>query len=161
MKEYVFALLSASVLITLVGILAPTAASAHVKLLCGLCFLCLLYAPLPDLIRSLSILSTELDNGLNEEWKEDYREQAEAALKHSSKTYFAQTLTTLLEEKFSIPAGELRCTVLWDDETDPPRPKRVTVILSGSAVWKDPAAIEATVTELLGCECVTAIEKSQ
>ena len=161
MKEYVFALLCASLLITLIGILAPAASAAHMRLICGLCFLCMLAAPLPSLIRSLSSLSTDWKNGMEQDLNDQYRDQTQQALEGASKTYFAQTLTTLLEERFSIPTGEVRCTVLWSGEDDTPKPQRITVILSGSAIWKDPAEIEETVTSLLGCECVTAIERSR
>ena len=50
------------------------------------------------------------------------------------------------------------CAVLWEEEDGIAAPARVTVILSGGSIWKDPNAIEATVSALLGCECVTAIE---
>lgn len=78
-------------------------------------------------------------------------------MESASRSYFAQSLTQMLEQRFSIPAGEIRCTVRWQQDEEL-RPDRVTLVLSGSAIWKNPAEMEEFVTGLLGCECVTAIE---
>ncbi len=67
-------------------------------------------------------------------------------------------LTVTIEKQFGIEAGEVRCLVAWEQEGETLTPTRVTVVLSGKAIWKDPHAIEAFVTELLGCDCTTAIE---
>ena len=158
MKEYLLSLFAASLVIALVGILSPNGSGGYLKLISALFFLCVLAAPLPKLLDSLPDLMGEITGATEkEELEEDYRQQANAALEGASKTYFAQTLTELLEQQFSIPSGEVRCTVLWEDAEEL-RPKQVTVILSGSAIWKNPDHIEQAVEELLGCECVTAIE---
>ena len=158
MKEYLLSLLCASVVITLVGILAPNATASQLKLIGSLFFICILAAPIPRVLESIPDLMQELTGvSEKEDLEEDYREQTNAALESASKTYLAQTLTSLLEQRFSIPTGEVRCMILWEDG-DAVRPQKVTVILSGSAIWKNPNEIEATVRELLSCECVTAIE---
>ena len=86
-----------------------------------------------------------------------YENAANEALENASKAYLAQALTRLLEERFSIPSGEVRCVILWASEEEA-KPQKVTVILSGSAICKNPNQIEEEVTNLLGCPCVTAIE---
>ena len=159
-KDYFLSLLSASLVMELSGILAPPSVAKHLRLISSLLFLCILSAPLPHLPELLSDLGEQWTEDAKNGWEEQYREEAEAALEMSSKTYFVQSLTTLLEQRFSIPTGEVRCGVLWESEGEALCPKRITVILSGSAVWKDPTEIEETVAELLGCECVTAIEFS-
>lgn len=158
MKEYLLSLLCTSVVIALVGILTPNATASQLKLIASLFFICVLAAPIPRFLESIPDLMQELTGTTEkEDLEEDYREQTNAALENASKTYLAQTLTSLLEQRFAIPVGEVRCTILWDD-ADEVRPKKVTVILSGSAIWKNPNEIESAVRELLGCECVTAIE---
>ena len=51
----------------------------------------------------------------------------------------------------------VRCAVEWKTG-EPATPERITVILSGGAIWKDPEKLEAFVRDLIGCDCVTAIE---
>ena len=88
----------------------------------------------------------------------DYTAQMEEAVQSASKTYFAQSLTQMLEQRFSITPGEVRCSIQWAEGDDGMQPLKITLILSGSAIWKNPADMEEFVTGLLGCECVTAIE---
>ncbi len=158
MKTYLLSVLAAALIISLIGILAPNGAQSSLKLITSLFFLCVIAAPLPNWLENLPDRIDELvtapDGGSAED---DYRQQANEALDGASKTYLAQALTQYLEQKFSIPQGEVRCQILWSEE-ESATPEKVTVILSGTAIWKNPDSIEAAVTELLGCECVTAIE---
>ena len=158
MKEYLLSLIIVSLAIALVGLFAPNATTSHVKLICSLIFICVLAAPLPQFLKKLPELSAEiLDISSQPDAENEYDEIMSDALENASKTYLAQALTSLLEERFSIPAGEVRCVIQWKSE-ETAEPQKVTVILSGSAIWKNPDQIESLVTELLGCPCVTAIE---
>ena len=158
MKEYLLSLLIVSLAITLARLLSPNAAASHVKLICSLIFICVLASPIPQFLKQLPELSAEiLDITDQTDTKDNYENIASDALENASKTYLAQALTSLLEERFSIPSGEVRCMILWGSDEEA-KPQKVTVILSGSAIWKNPDQIEAMVTELLGCPCVTAIE---
>lgn len=160
MKEYLLSVLSAALIIALVGMLTPNGATNSLKLISALFLLLSISAPLPKLLTSIpnQIENLFQANGADGE-EEELRQQADLTLENASKTYLAQSLTNLLEQKFSIPTGEVRCTIRWA-EGDQAKPEKVTVILSGSAIWKNPDQIEATVTELLGCPCTTAIESS-
>ena len=160
MKEYLLSVLSAALVISLVGMLAPNGAQGSLKLISALFLLLVIAAPLPKLLTAIPDRIENLfqTNGNGGE-EDDFRQQANLTLENASKTYLAQALTQLLEQKFSIPTGEVRCVIRWTDG-DQAKPEKVTVILSGSAIWKNPNQIEAAVTELLGCECVTAIESS-
>jgi hypothetical protein len=158
MKEYLLSLLLVSLAVAIAQILAPNASASYVKLIGSLIFICVLAAPLPRFLQTLPELSDRILHFTDGETsKEEYENTANDALENASKAYLAQALTKLLEERFSIPAGEVRCVILWAEGEDA-TPERVSVILSGSAIWKNPAQIEGTVTELLGCPCVTAIE---
>jgi hypothetical protein len=80
------------------------------------------------------------------------------ALDNASRDYFEGMLTQTLCNEFNIVEDELRVRVEWSGEGENLRPKKVTVILSGKAIWKNPAKIEEYVSSLLGCACVSAIE---
>lgn len=157
MKEYLLSVLAAALAISLIGILAPNGSQSALKLLSALFFLCMIAAPLPQWLSALPKRIEEITTPPQNTAEQDYQQQATDALNAASKAYLAQILTQFLEEKFSIPTGEVRCAIRWA-EGEEALPERVTVILSGSAIWKNPKDIEAAVTNLLGCECVTAIE---
>lgn len=86
----------------------------------------------------------------------DYQEDMQEALDTASRDYFTKMLTQTLEQKFLMDVGDVRCAVHWSDGGS--SPEKVTVILSGSAIWKDPKEIQSFVTSLLSCECAVAIE---
>lgn len=159
MQTYLLSLLGGSLAVALIGILAPNGASKHIKLISSLFLVCILVAPLPKAIGSIRSwmddLNQEIDSGSD---SSDYATQMEEAIESASKTYFAQSLTQMLEQRFSITPGEIRCSIQWAEGDEQMQPLRITLILSGSAIWKNPADMEEFVTELLGCECVTAIE---
>ena len=92
------------------------------------------------------------------EGEEDYRTELESSMNSASASYFGEMLTQTLEAQFSIQTGDVRCAVKWENNGENLAPTRVTVYLSGKAIWQDPRAIEAFVGELLGCECITVIE---
>ena len=161
MQSYLLTLISTALLVALVGLLAPKGGlSKYIKLLTSLLLLCVLLSPIQKAIPALQAF-------LNGEWElpaldlpneDSYKEELDRALEEASTLYFTQMLTQTLQAEFSIDAGDLRCIVQWSAEQEALRPKRVTVILSGRAIWKDPEAIERFVKELLDCDCVCAIE---
>lgn len=159
MKGYLLSLLAASLCVALVGILAPSSSQKYIRFIASLFLICVLVAPLPRVLSAINE-SGELPDliGGNVQPPSDYEERMEEALEQASGAYFAETLTQLIEERFSIPDGSVRCTVKWNSDGDKFAPERVTVILSGSAIWKNPSEIEAFVSSLLGCECISAIE---
>ncbi len=163
MEGYLTGLIIASLAAALIGLLSPRGQrdgiAKHMKLLTSLFLVCVLIAPLESAIEGLQGFLGELEiPGESAGDKDGYREEMDEALGNASTAYFTQMLTQTLEKEFSITQGEVRCRVEWEKNADVLTPTRVTVVLSGRAVWKDPGAIEAFVKELLGCECVSAIE---
>lgn len=162
MRSYLLSVFLISVALSVVSLLSPEGEKGgmakHLRLLTSLLLICVLIAPLGGLIRGLRDW-TEGDfflPGLEGDLEEDYQNELQESLDDASRDYFTQTLTRTLEEKFSIATGQIRCKVFWNENGN--APERVTVILSGGAIWKDPAQIEEFVTSLLGCPCQTAIE---
>ena len=164
MTSYLFSLVAASLAAAVIGILSPSGErntlTQHVRLITVLVLIVLLVSPLHGAIRSVrDFLNGEITlPGLDAPTEDSYREQMEEALGNASTEYFTQALTRMLEGEFEIKTGEVRCRVDWQTDEGRLTPKRVTVILSGRAIWKDAGAIERFVSELLGCECSSAIE---
>lgn len=163
MTSYIISLVSASLAISLISILSPEGngggIAKHIRLISSLFLICVLIAPVGQLIGGLRNLATgsftlpefELPN------EEDGNLQLQDSLDSASKQYFLDSLTILLLQEFSIQEGDLSCKAVWDEQDGQIAPKKITIILSGSAIWKDPKKIQAFVTDLLGCECITAI----
>ena len=162
MRSYLLSVFLIALALSLISILSPEGEKGgiakHIRLLTSLLLVCVLVAPLDDLIRGLKEKAEEGITlpGLEDSLKEDYQNQMQQLLDDSSRNYFVQSLTRTLEEEFAIPTGQIRCRVSWSENGS--TPIKVTVILSGNAIWKDPAPIEEYVTALLGCPCQTAIE---
>jgi hypothetical protein len=164
MKTYLLTLIAAALVAALVGILSPEGERGgigkHMKLLTSLFLICVLIAPLERVIDGLrSLADGSFEITLPEgEGKEDFRTELESSMNSASASYFGEMLTQTLEAQFSIQTGDVRCAVKWENNGENLAPTRVTVYLSGKAIWQDPRAIEAFVGELLGCECITVIE---
>lgn len=157
MEGYSLSILAASAVGALIGLLSPSGGvSKYLRLTVSLFLLCALLSPLPSLLKDLA-------NGEfphlpdREEQAEDYRDALDQALDEASKDYFVTMLTRAISEECDLDAETVRCTVLWQ-ESEKLLPRRVTVILSGGSIWKDPAPIKDYVISLLDCECAVAIE---
>ena len=163
MKSYLLSLLVTSLLLSVIGIIVPKGEreglAKHMRLVCALVWLCILISPLLTLISDWQVFWDGLDASFSEDQAFDgYREQFDLALEESSRDYFCDMLTQTLEEHFEITPGDLRCRIQWAQSETGASPTRVTLLLSGKAIWKSPTEMEAFVSELLGCECVSAIE---
>lgn len=164
MTAYIISLVSASLAVALISILTPEGSGGgiakHVRLLSSLFLICVLIAPIGQFIGGLrdlangnfSLPEIEIPN------ESDSKLEMQTTLDEASKQYFLDSLTLLLLKEFEIKEGDLRCTATWTEQDGQATPKIITVLLSGSAIWKDPAKIQAYVSDLLGCECIAAIE---
>lgn len=164
MKTYLLSLISAAMLAILVSLLSPEGdrggIAKHMRLIISLFLVCVLISPVQALIRDLPDL---LEKG----WHSDaigsvdhseYHEQLTEAINQASAEYFTDMLTQTLCAELSISQEELRCKVFWDTSKSEMTPLKVTVFLSGKAIWKDPAEIRALIGALIGCECDVIID---
>lgn len=160
-KAYILSIFATALLITVADILAPSGggASKHLKLVTSLAFICVLISPTVSLAERLKEFANgNWELGIEEDIEDHYSSQLQNALDDASFAYFEGMLKQTLCEQFAIAEDDLRVRVEWTGEDTEVRPKKVTVILSGKAIWKDPAKIEEYVTSLLDCDCVSAIE---
>ena len=159
MKTYLLSLFGASITVILAEIILPERASKFFRLVTSLFLVCVLIAPLPRTVKAIRDLTDELLSRAEEDSTLGiYDTEMQEAMDGASRTYFVQMLTSAVSERFGIKSGELTCSVTWGDEDEQLTVKRVTLILSGSAIWKDPAPMEEFVSGLLGCECLSAIK---
>ena len=161
MKTYFLTLIASALCIAMISIIAPDGIiSKYVRLLSSLLLICVLLSPIKDLTNTLRDI-TEGNFSLPQfdlPDRDEAQDEFDSQLDNTSKTYFLQSLARLLEREFNIEPGEVRCVATWNDSGEESIPLRVTVVLSGGAIWKNPKEIEAYVAKLVGCECITAIE---
>jgi len=160
-KAYMLSIFATALLITVVDILSPSGGglSKHLKLVTALVFVCILISPTLLFAQNiLNFANGDWEFGLEEDVKDHYSSELQDALDDASRDYFEGMLKQTLCEQFAIAEDDLRVRVDWIGTGEDLRPERVTVILSGKAIWKNPAKIEEYVSSLLGCDCVSAIE---
>jgi len=160
-KAYMLSIFATALLITVVDILSPSGGglSKQLKLVTALVFVCILISPTRLFAQNiLNFANGDWEFGLEEDVKDHYSSELQDALDDASRDYFEGMLKQTLCEQFAIAEDDLRVRVDWIGTGEDLRPERVTVILSGKAIWKNPAKIEEYVSSLLGCDCVSAIE---
>ena len=159
-KTYLLSIFATALLITVVDILAPGGGlSKHLKLVTSLVFICILISPsLAFAERLKDFANGDWEFAIEGDMEEHYSSELQNALDDASKEYFENMLELTLCKEFDIAEENLRVAVEWIGDAENLRPQKVTVILSGKAIWKNPARIEEYVTSLLGCTCVSAIE---
>ena len=161
-KTYILSIFATALLITVVDILAPAGTgglSRHLKLVTSLVLVCVLISPtvaFAEHIREFADGNWEFD--IEGDIEDHYSSELQGALDNASFAYFEGMLEQTLCKEFNIVEDELRVRVEWSGEGENLHPKKVTVILSGKAIWKNPAKIEEYVSSLLDCDCVSAIE---
>jgi hypothetical protein len=66
----------------------------------------------------------------------------------------------ILGTRFGIPESEISAVVVFADKNGDgvKEVERITVILSGRSIFRDPAEIKGCVSETFACECLCAIE---
>ncbi len=164
MKSYLTALFITSLAVAVAGLLSPEGArgglARGVRLVGALALICVLIAPLGDVLVGLRAISGG-DISLPPEWDmgdNGTDDQLDMILGESARTYVAEMLTQTLEREFGIAVGDVRCSITWKTEDGGDVPTEVRVALSGRAIWKDAHAIADHVQALLGCPCITVIE---
>lgn len=162
MKEYLFTVIAAAMITSVVSILSPSGErgglSKHVGLLTALFLVCVLASPIKDTVEQLRSWADGDLPLLDSVQKEDFEGITDTAADLASKRYFAQMLTETLQTQFDLKDETVRCVVQWKETDGKATPTGVTVILSGNGIWQDPHEIEEYVKALLDCPCQVALE---
>ncbi len=148
--NYFYTLAVAAVAISVLLAIAPGGMKSHLRTLCALCMICLVCMPLSGLLRVLREGEIEIP----EDWEQPEVEQ-ESGYEQFSEQMLSGQLTLLLEQNLGISQDDVQVYAEWDGQGGL---VRVTLVLSGKAIWQDPAPIRTYVQGLLGCPCVIAIE---
>lgn len=161
MQNYFAGILAAVSVTLLLRLLMPEGSGPekHLKLLTALFLLLSILSPAKGMIEGL--LAWEGGNApLPDGWESEQDPEAtlNESLQNAEKTYFAECLVQAVSEEFELSPGTLRVSVKWSYDASPLRPEKITFILSGNSIWKDPHAICDYASKLLNCPCDAAIE---
>lgn len=162
MESYVYALILTAVMAAIAELLTDgTGASGAVRLVAGLCVLTALIQPLGDGVRWLRGVSSEENLS---EWLSVPEADLDAGAVFSqqvsslSEQAVADEAERLMQEKFGVPADQCRVVAEVAVEQGKPRIERLTVVLSGSAILKNPRTVQAYMEQAFGGECTVAVE---
>lgn len=161
---YVYALILTAVTAVVVELMMPEGRmSGVVKGVLGLCLLVTLLAPIKEgiaLIRQVATGEITLPQGGDHMLNgEDYQGHLRDELATLGEQEVLAWVSMTLEQVFGIASKNHTCTVTMGVAADGMTPvvERVTLILSGTAIFEDPHAIEAYIAEQLNCSCTVAV----
>ena len=149
MKEYVMALIGASLVSGALLMLSPTGHKKYLRLLCGLCTVALLAAPLPSYLSELKISLPTYGDEATVGYEEAFRQ----TLCTASGAQIEEALKSLLVSELSLSEKEVFVAVIWEEGSDTLMLKKAIISLSGSAVLSDPRPLRERAEALLGCPC--------
>lgn len=169
MREYVYSVVCFSCAAGLVLMLAPDGVrqglKKHVKFIGALCLICILIKPTTDFLDAVDRLGKEdfsgiLDSESEGELYDKYEEIYQNYLDGSYGENIGEAVKDALDERFNIEKENCRVlTEFSDKDGDGVRePKKITVVLSGEAKFKEPESIKSFVSELFECDAAVAIE---
>ena len=167
MREYLYSIVCFTCATGLVLILAPDGVrqglKKHVKFIGALCLICILIKPTTELLDALDSFGDNGFSGIIDDESKLYDKYEEIYQNYLDGGYgenIGDAVKDSLYERFQIEKKHCRIlTEFADRNGDGIRePKKITVILSGSAKFKEPESIKCFVSELFDCEAVVAIE---
>ena len=167
MREYIYVIVVLSAAVGIILVLSPEGRGQglkkHIRLISSICLLCVLIEPAAELIAALrdaggSIVGEINKNevGLHERYESIYEQYLDGRYGEN----IGQAVKDALYEKFGIKNENCRVSTEFHySEKDGVRvPRRIVVVLSGSARLKDPISVKDFVSELFGCEAEVAVE---
>ena len=157
MKEFWMTLVGVSLFSGALGILSPKGHKKYLRLLTGLCLLCVMARPMTTLAEEGLALWEDLS--LSEDsLLSDYDEIYNNALQAADAAYLAQYLKAHLCQRISLEDDDISVSVSFGEESGENVLKRTTVILHAGAVTSDPHAIVEEVESLTRAPCVIVYE---
>ena len=162
MGDYLMSVIGAALISGVITAALPDnggggAVKKYVGFIASLCVLCITIAPATN---ALDTLSEFFDGGLDgwiEKSEADYKNDYYAYLKSYGKENAEEGIRELICSEFSIDREECHISAEVSEENGELRLDRIRVMLSGSAVFKNPYRIEEYLSDLFGCECSVGV----
>lgn len=159
MEGYFYGLLGACLFCGVCGLLSPEGSSQkYIRLLGGFFVLCVMLAPLPELLHSWNTETTvwgELEDHVS---VSNYDEIYKNTLINAGTAELSSYLEQELIRRLSLEDSELSVQVGWEEGENGYELKKVWVILRGKAILQDPEPILSFVEKECYCACVIVYE---
>lgn len=157
MREYLMSVICAALAVGVIGVLVPEGEGGglrrHMGLIGALCVVAILISPAHHLLEFLGGLSEGDWHVDTEQNVEQYEAEYSKYLASLGERELADGLATLICNEFDISPEQCHVNAKIGQYDGQAMAEQVTVILSGTALLRDPYAIEKFVSEMLGCEC--------
>ncbi len=163
MKQYIITVVIVGMIGSIVSILSPDGEGgglkSHVRLAIGLVLTLVCVSPLISLVKTLGELDVqglvgEIEGSDREEYESIFQSGYDAAEIENLK----EGIKAILRERFDIADDECYVSVVTRADNDEKRRlERIFINFYGAAIWKNTGEIESYLSELFGCEIVTAV----
>lgn len=169
MTKYILPVIFTAVIAAVAEFLSPAGEgnglSGHIKLVAGLCITVALLSPIRDGIDLLyGVLNGNYTEDLTEEifpsdaLREDYNHAFSERLELLTRTELEGEISRILNDEFNISNGNARIVTELSEPNSNVTLKRITVVLSKNAVFKNPHKIKERLSSYFNCKCEVAIE---
>lgn len=164
MKQYLMGLFVLAVCCAVVELLSPEGEGGgiarHIRLMSGLCLLCVALSPLAAWLESgetpFDALSSALDGWLSQSEEETSFEQRWKEQSEQLDLNMAGAMVEeMLEERFDLSASDCRVTLAVGRDGVL---SEVRVALTGRAIWVNTKHLQDYIRQALGCESTVYIE---
>lgn len=159
MGEYLISVIGAALIGGVITAALPDsggggALKKYVGFIASLCVLCIIISPA---MKALDVVSEFFDGGLDgwlEEHGQSYEDQYYGYLASYGKENAEEGIRELICREFSIDPENCHISAEVSESDGKLGLDRIKVILSGSAVFKNPYEIEEYLSDLFECECI-------
>lgn len=165
MKQYLLNILTLALCCGVLDLLAPAGERdglrRGVRLLAGLCVLCLTIRPVATLRHTMDGLDLGAWFAAQEQTAQSEYEQLMAQkLTAVSREQLREQLAAHLCGTLGLPREEFSLTFDWSEDGAAAQPAQVWVTLHGGAILCDPRVVETAVESAVGCPCTVSVGRN-
>lgn len=162
MNTYLLQILTLALLCGLLEMLVPAGERdglrRSVRLLAGLCLLCLMLTPLREAREFFSFSDLHLwAEEMEKQTQQDYERLMTEKLTAVTAAQVEEEIYDMLCDRFDLSREMCKVTLAFDSGPERLAVRQVWVSLRGTAVLLDPRQIETAVTAVLDCPCTVSV----
>jgi len=159
MGEYLISVIGASLIGGVITAALPDsggggALKKYVGFIASLCVLCIIIAPATKVLDAVSEFFGGGIDGRIEEYEQSYEEEYNGYLASYGRENAEEGIRELICEEFSIDPEDCHVSAEVSENDGKLQLDRIRVILSGSAIFKNPYEIEEYLTDIFECESI-------
>ena len=161
MKEYFLSIALSSVLVSVISLLCPHGKGLEkaFRTTVAVVMILVIFSPITRALAGLDKLDLDGFDGIfDEEGSEQLTDKFAESFERYGADYVNAAIRSDVCNALGVKESNCRALASFKMQEGALCPKKITVILSGKAIWHDPHEIEDYVEEKYGCECAVAVE---